>query len=141
MQQVGVNINYIPPQWSIDGVPVILMSSVRNLGIFFDTDLVLWTHVHRTVSRGFAVLRQLCHIGRSVPTATFQTLVVALVLSRLDYGNGVMVGLPTHLVRRLQSVQNAAARLIYGASIMLLMRSLACIGCASQSASSIRSPY
>jgi len=35
------------------------------------------------------------------------------VLSRLDYGNAVLVGLPTHLVRRLQSVQNAAARLIY----------------------------
>jgi hypothetical protein len=37
---------------------------------------------------------------------------VDLVLSRLDYGNGVLVGLPNHLVRRLQSVQNAAARLI-----------------------------
>jgi len=35
------------------------------------------------------------------------------VLSRLDYGNAVLVGLPTYLVRRLQSVLNAAARLIY----------------------------
>jgi len=43
----------------------------------------------------------------------FQSLVVALVQSRLDYGNNVLVGLPIHLVRRLQSVQNAAARLIY----------------------------
>jgi len=34
------------------------------------------------------------------------------VLSRLDYGNSVLVGLPIHLVRRLQSVQNAAAWLI-----------------------------
>jgi len=40
-------------------------------------------------------------------------LVVALVHSRLDYGNGVLVGLPAHLMRRLQSVLNAAARLIY----------------------------
>jgi len=39
-------------------------------------------------------------------------LVVALVLSRLDYGNSVLVVLPIYLVRRLQSVQNAAARLI-----------------------------
>jgi len=29
------------------------------------------------------------------------------------YGNGTLVGLPTHLIRRLQSVQNAAARLIF----------------------------
>jgi hypothetical protein len=48
-----------------------------------------------------------------VPTTTIKSLVVALVLSRLDYGNGVLVDLPACLVRRLQSVQNAAARLIY----------------------------
>ena len=37
---------------------------------------------------------------------------VALVMSGLDYGNSVLIGLPIHLIRRLQSVQNAAARLI-----------------------------
>ena len=37
---------------------------------------------------------------------------VVLVLSRLDYGNGVQIGLPAYLVRRLQSVLNASARLI-----------------------------
>jgi len=41
-------------------------------------------------------------------------LTVALVLSRLDYCNGVLIGLPANLIRRLQSVQNAAARLIFG---------------------------
>jgi len=34
------------------------------------------------------------------------------MLIRFDYGNSVLVGLPIHLARRLQSVQNAAARLI-----------------------------
>jgi len=50
-------------------------------------------------------------IRRSVPPDTFQSLVVSL--SRLDYGNAVLVGLPVYLVHRLQSVLNAAARLIY----------------------------
>jgi len=40
-------------------------------------------------------------------------LVVALVHSRLDNGNAVLVGIPAYLVRRLQSVLNAAARPIY----------------------------
>jgi len=31
----------------------------------------------------------------------------------LDYGNGVLVGIPAHLMRRLQSVLNATARLIF----------------------------
>ena len=43
----------------------------------------------------------------------YQKLVVALVHSWLDYGNGVLVGIPANLMRRLQSVLNAAARLIF----------------------------
>ena len=39
-------------------------------------------------------------------------MVVALVHSRLDYRNGVLVGLPAYLTGQLQSVLNAAARLI-----------------------------
>ena len=41
------------------------------------------------------------------------SLVVSLVLTRLDYGNATLAGLPSYLVDRLQSVLNAAARLIY----------------------------
>jgi len=65
------------------------------------------------MSQCFASLRQFRQIRRAVPTATFQMLVVALVRSRLDYGNAVLVGIPAYLVYGLQSVLNAAARLIY----------------------------
>ena len=41
------------------------------------------------------------------------TVMVALVHSRLDYGNGVLVGLRAYLTRRLWSVLDAVARLIY----------------------------
>jgi hypothetical protein len=88
-------------------------TAVRDLGIFVDSDLSMRTHVQRTVSRCFAAIRQLRSIRRYVPVSVFQSLVVSLVLSRLDYGNSVLVGLPACLLRRLQSVQNAAARLIF----------------------------
>ena len=71
-------------------------------------------HIQKTVANCFAVLRQLRSIRRSVPTSVYHTLVVALVLSRLDYGNAVLVGLPAYLYNRLQSVLNAAARSIAG---------------------------
>jgi len=48
-----------------------------------------------------------------VPTDTLRTLVVSLVLTRLDFGNSVLAGFPVYLTRRLQSVLNAAARLTY----------------------------
>jgi hypothetical protein len=98
---------------SIDGVSATPVSSVRDSGIFIDANLVMRKQVQRTVSRCFAALRQLRQIRRSVSTTTLQTLVVTLVLARLDYSNGVLVGLPTHLMRCLQSVQHVAARLIF----------------------------
>jgi len=46
---------------------------------------------------------------RAMSMDMFQALVVALVVTRLDYGNAVLTGLPVYLSRRLQSVLNAAA--------------------------------
>ena len=40
----------------------------------------------------------------------------SLVLSRLDYGNATPAGIAQHLLRRLQSVMNTAARLIHSSS-------------------------
>ena len=86
---------------------------VHDLGIYIDVDLLIRTHVQRTVSRCFAALHQLCQIRRCVPVTMFQMLIVALVHSWLDYSNSVLFGIPSYLLRRLQSVLNAAARLIF----------------------------
>jgi hypothetical protein len=71
-------------------------------------------HVHNTVSKCFAMLRQRRSIHQSVPASAYQTLLVSLVLTKLDYGNAVLSGLSVYLIRRLQSVMNAAARSIAG---------------------------
>jgi len=73
-------------------------------------------HIRKTVSTCLAVLRQLRSIRRSVSRPVVQSLVTSLVLSRLDYGNATLAGIPQHLLRRLQSVMSAAARLIYSSS-------------------------
>jgi hypothetical protein len=99
---------------TFDGQSVRPVKSVRNLGVYLDSDLSMRCHVARTVSRCFAALRQLRHVRRVVPADVFRNLVVAQVLSRLDYANGVLAGLPANLYCRLQSVLNAGARLIYG---------------------------
>jgi len=52
-------------------------------------------------------------VRRSLSHESFTRLVVALVLARLDYCNGVLAGLPASQLSRLQSVLHAAARLIY----------------------------
>jgi len=91
------------------------VSCVRDLGIFIDADLTMRTQVTQTCSKCFAALRQLRSIRRSVSNDVMQSLIVALVFSRLDYGSATLAGLPKQLMDRLQSVQNAAARLIFKA--------------------------
>ena len=103
-----------------DSVHITPVKFVRDLGIYIDGDLSMWMHVKKTVSCCFAALRQLRQIRQYVPTSTFQKLVDALVYSWLDYSNGVLVGIPAHLMRRLQSVLNAAAQLIFNLNSTLL---------------------
>jgi len=43
-----------------------------------------------------------------------KTLVYAFVSSRIDYCNSILAGVSGQLLQRLQSVQNAAARLVTG---------------------------
>ena len=60
-----------------------------------------------------------------------QTLVVALMMTKLDYGSATLAGLPAVQLDRLQSVLNAAARLIYRlrSTITCHRCSRNCIGC------------
>jgi hypothetical protein len=87
---------------TVGGQLVHPVHSVRNLGVFIDADLVMRSHVVRVVSRRFAVLRQLRQVRRYLPPSTFQMLVAALILTRLDYANITLAGLPVHLIRRLR---------------------------------------
>jgi hypothetical protein len=89
------------------------VSVVRDLGVFTDSELSACTHVRRTMSRCSAALRQLRRLRRYVIDDCFQSLVVSLVHSRLDYGNFLFVGLPAYQQRRLLSVLNSNARLVF----------------------------
>jgi hypothetical protein len=97
----------------IAGVDVQPVTTVRNLGVLIDNDLSATSHIRLVTARCFAALRQLRQLRRFVTDDCFRSLVVALIHSRLDYGNFVLVGLPACRQRLLQSVLNAAARLTF----------------------------
>jgi len=88
---------------------------VRDLGIYLDSGLTMTAHISKTVSNCFAALRQIRSVRRSLPMQVTLSLVIALVLTRLDCGNAVLAGLPAGQLNRLQSVLHEAARLIYRA--------------------------
>jgi len=87
--------------------------------IYLDSDVSIRSHVAKTVSSCFAVLRQLRSIRRSVSRPVLQSLVSSLVLPRLDWTTAMqhwLAYIPSHLLSRLQSVMNTAARLIFSSS-------------------------
>ena len=102
---------------------------VCDLGIYFDSDVSMCSQVARTVSNCFFILRRLRSIRRLLTRSVFQSIVVALVLSKLDFGNATLAGLPLYQLRWLQSVMNAAARLVFSASRYDQMMRLYFTGC------------
>ena len=57
-------------------------------------------------------LRRINSIRNLLSVDAVKTIVCSLVLSHIDYCNYLLVGLPQYLIKRLQGVQNAAARSI-----------------------------
>jgi hypothetical protein len=88
-------------------------SAVHDLGMYLDSDVSMRTHVMRTVSSCFAVLRQLRTVRRSVSRSVLRSLTVMLVNTRIDYDNAALAGASDCLLSRLQSVLNVAVRMIY----------------------------
>jgi len=96
----------------VDNNSVLPVTSVRDLGIYLDSDTSMKTHVSKTTSCCFNVLRQIRSIRRSVSKPVLLSLATSLVLTRLDYGSTNLAGISGRLLDRLQSVLNAAARLV-----------------------------
>ena len=69
-------------------------------------------HISKIASTCFYHLRRLRQLRDKVSQETMRQLVTSLVLSRLDYCNVVLAGLPASTIDPLQRVLNAAARLV-----------------------------
>ena len=61
---------------------------------------------------GYFSLYKIGKIRKLLDKACTEKLIHAFVTSRLDYCNGLLYGIPKYQIDRLQSLQNAAARLV-----------------------------
>ena len=105
-------INCTRDQVDIDGNSINFADKVRNLGVLVDSALTFNQHVSKLVSSSYYHLRQMRSIRKSLTFDSAHALARALVLSRLDYCNGLLCGIPDFLMKQLDGVMRAAARLI-----------------------------
>jgi len=101
-------------QLIVGGEVVTASDTVRDLGVTLDAQLTMKNHVDGVARSCFYQLRQLRSVHRSVPTYALHTLVHAFISSHIDYCNTVLYGATDAVIRRLQAVLHAAARLITG---------------------------
>ncbi len=87
--------------------------TARNLGVVIDDKLNFSDHIAKTAQSCRFALYNIRKIRPFLSEHATQLLVQALVLSRLDYCNALLAGLPANSIKPLQLIQNAAARLIF----------------------------
>ncbi len=87
--------------------------TARNLGVVIDDQLSFTDHI-AIMARSFRfALYNIRKIRPFLSEQAAQLLVHALVLSRLDYCNALLAGLPACTIKPLQLIQNAAARVVF----------------------------
>jgi len=96
--------------------------------VVIDSCLTIADHVSAICRSGYFQLCQLRPVARSLTADTANTIVHAFIACRLNYCNSLLHGITDSLFQRVQSVQNAAARLITGTwqrdHITLVLRDL-----------------
>ena len=103
-------------------IPNLAPMSVRNLGFFcfvFLFFVVVFFYLDKTLSMDahikylcrilFCQLRRIGKIRSFLSTDAINKLAGSLILSRLDYCNSLLAGLPDNKLNKLQRMQNHAA--------------------------------
>ena len=103
-----------PETFDLGSAVVDRTRTTRDLGFTIDEHLTMSAHILTVVRSSFHQLRQIRTVIGSLTSTAAATMIHAFVSSRLDYCNGLLQGVASSELARLQSAQNAAARLITG---------------------------
>jgi len=103
-----------PPLLNLDICDERVLTSPKagNIGVILDEYLSMVPQVTAMCKSVFYHLRKISVICKYLTFDAAQLLVHALITSKLDYCNSLLYGLPKHITKELQRVQNTAAQIV-----------------------------
>ena len=92
---------------------VVSADKVTNLGVIFDKTLSMSYFIDKKCSTCWFYIKSIGKVRKFLTIEATKCLVQALIISRVDYCNSLLSGVSKANLRKLQLIQNAAARIIY----------------------------
>ena len=81
--------------------------------LVLDNQLCCTTNISAVARSCRFALNNICRTRPFLTREAAQLLVQVLVISRLDYCNSLLAGLPVSVIKPLQRIKNVAARLVF----------------------------
>ena len=103
---------HLPISVSLHGNEIPPKPEARDLGVVLDSHLQLTTHVNNVCKSASLGIRNIGRIRKYIGKTEAERLIHAFVSSKLDYCNGILYGLPDYQIKKLQRLQNTAARIV-----------------------------
>ena len=100
------------PSVSMAGVDLPVADDMKVLGVVLDRRLTFHKHVSTMARSCNYHALAIRHIWHLLTTELAQMLACSLILSKIDYCNAVLHGAPNYIIKKLQRVQNNAARIV-----------------------------
>ena len=97
-----------------DGCRIPVSNLVTNLGAKFDSELTFAPQINAICSSSYKLLRNLASIRKFLSPDDLRILVQSIIVSRIDNCNSLLYGVLACNLNKLQKLQNACARMIYG---------------------------
>lgn len=96
----------------LDSLSLQTKTQVRNLGVILDSELNFDSHINSITKSAYYHLKNIARIRDFMPKQDLEKVIHAFISSKLDYCNGLFTGLSKKAIRKLQYIQNAAARVL-----------------------------
>ena len=101
---------------NVGGCDVKCVNQVRDLGVIMTNTLNFDCHIQKKCQIAHVQLRNLQAIRKHLTQKSTETLVHGLVHSHIDFCNALFTEIPAYQMKKLQRVQNHAARVVMNVS-------------------------